>query len=160
MALRGRRRLGHAAVSFGSPISAREYARSRNVNFRALDREARAGHVRTLAGDLMRAIGELVPVVPVPAVAQILLEAPDEFVSEPEIESRVRRLISERGACVPAGDEGIADALRMLTLRRLVLEKTGSYRPTPEGVKILRYYVSSISHLLPESGSSRQTTGD
>jgi glycerol-3-phosphate O-acyltransferase len=162
IALRERRRLGHAAVGFGSPISAREYARSRNINFRALDREARAGQVRTLAGYLMRAIGELVPVVPVPAVAHILVEAPDEFVSEPEIESRVRRLISalfERDACAPPGNGGIADALRMLTLRRLVLEKNGSYRPTLEGVKVLRYYASSISHLLhPEEGSQR--TGD
>jgi glycerol-3-phosphate O-acyltransferase len=164
IALRGRRRLGHAAVSFGSPISAREYAQSRNINFRALDREARAGQVRTLAADLMRAIGELVPVVPVPAVARILIEAPDEFVSEPEIESRVRRLISaleERDARVPLGNEGIANALRMLALRRLVLEKNGSYRPTPEGVKVLRYYAGSISHLLrPEEDSSRQRTGD
>ena len=162
IALRGRRRLGRAAVGFGSPISAREYARSRNVNFRALDREARAGQVRTLAGDLMRAIGELVPIVPVPAVAHILVEAPDEFVSELEIESRVRRLIStleKRDACVPPGNEGIADALQVLTLRRLVLEKNGSCRPTLEGVKILRYYASSISHLLrPEEGLQR--TGD
>lgn len=159
IALRGRRRLGHAAVAFGSPISAREYARSRNINFRALDREARAGQVRTLAGDLMRAIGDLVPVVPVPAVARILVEAPDKFVSEPEIESRVRRLIStleERGARVPARNESIVDALRMLALRRLVLEKNGSYRAALEGVKVLRYYASSISHLLrPEEGSQR-----
>ena len=146
IALRGRRRLGHAAVSFGSPISAREYARSRNINFRALDREARAGQVRTLAGDLMRSIGELVPVVPVPAVAHILVEAPYEFISGQEIESRARRLISsERGACVAPENEGVADALRMLTLRRLVLEKNGSYRPTLEGVEILRYYAGSIA---------------
>jgi glycerol-3-phosphate O-acyltransferase len=156
-ALRGRRRLGRAAVRFGSPISAREFARSRNIDFRALDREARAGQVRTLAGDLMRAIGELVPVVPVPAVAHILI--PDEFVSEQEIESRVRRSISAleaRGAWVPAG--GVADALRILTLRGLVLERDGSYRPTREGVRFLRYYSSSISHLRPEEGS--RSTGD
>jgi glycerol-3-phosphate O-acyltransferase len=156
IALRGRRRLGRAAVAFGAPISAREYARSRNVNFRALDREARAGHVKTLARDLMRAIGELVPIVPVPAVARILVEAPDEFISEPEIESRVRRLTSslfERGACIPPRSKGIADALRVLTLRRLVLEKDGSYRPTREGVKFLRYYAGSISHYFPKECS-------
>ena len=67
--------------------------------------------------------------------------------------------LEKRDACVPPGNEGIADALQVLTLRRLVLEKNGSCRPTLEGVKILRYYASSISHLLrPEEGLQR--TGD
>jgi glycerol-3-phosphate O-acyltransferase len=153
VALHGRRRLGHAAVSFGAPISARRYARSRGINFRTLDREARVGQVRILARNLMQAIGEILPIVPVPVVAHILVEAPDGLLPKLEIESQVQRLVStleERSAraCIPPGHEGIEYGLRTLTLRRLALRKYESYRPALDGVKVLRYYANSISHLL------------
>jgi glycerol-3-phosphate O-acyltransferase len=83
LALRGRR-LARAAVNFGTPISAREYLRTHDVDFRALGREERVEWVRILARTLMQTIGEIMPVVPVPVIARI-------FVRDPRGSSRPQR---------------------------------------------------------------------
>jgi hypothetical protein len=37
----------------------------------------------------------------------------------------------------------------MLTLRRLVAEHEGTYRPVPAELSVLIYYANSIAHLMP-----------
>ncbi|HET7480764.1 MAG TPA: 1-acyl-sn-glycerol-3-phosphate acyltransferase, partial [Rubrobacteraceae bacterium] len=49
----GRFRLGTAAVGFGAPVSAREYAAARGVEFREMEREERIEEVKRLARRLM-----------------------------------------------------------------------------------------------------------
>jgi glycerol-3-phosphate O-acyltransferase len=154
-ALRAGRRFGHAAVCFGTAISAREYARG--VNFRALDREARIERVQSLARTLMQTIGEIVPAVPMPLIARVFVQIP-EGLSGPEIADRVRALASdleERGVYGSGLDHGaVGEGLRTLALRRIILEENGSYRVAPGGEELLRYYANSISHLFePESAS-------
>jgi len=150
-ALRGPARLGYAAVRFGRPVSAGEWARSRSLDLRNLSPEARVERVREFARDLMDSIGGLVPVLPVPVVASVLLEAPGEAVSTKEVALRARALVSkleDRGAWACFGeDDAFEAALRMLESRRLVVRKEDYYRAAPEGVKLLRFYAASISQL-------------
>jgi glycerol-3-phosphate O-acyltransferase len=139
--LRARRgvsfRLGTAAVGVGEPVSAREYAASREVEFRELAREDRIEEVRLLAGLLMRAINESIPRTAVPLIARALIEAPERSLPEDRLISRARSL---------ADGEAPLDyevALRTLVIRRLVLAERGWYRPAPGSENLLGYYANS-----------------
>ena len=145
------RRLARAAVNFGTPTSAREYARAHDVDFRALDREERVAEVRVLARTLMQTIGEIMPVVPVSAVARVFVRYSGKVLSEPGLMAWVRALVSdlqERGSPVPVKDSDLEAALRILAVRRLLFVDGDLYRAAPGSEKILRYYANAISHLF------------
>jgi glycerol-3-phosphate O-acyltransferase len=154
LAVRGRR-LARAAVNFGTPISAREYTRDHSIDFRTLEREERVERVRVLARTLMGNIGEIMPVVPVPVIAQIFVREPGEVLPGPEVAARVRVLASdlhERGSPVKGSD--LEAALRLLSVRRLLVVDDGLYRAAPGSEKILRYYANAISHLFEPEGKT------
>ncbi len=130
-------RLGGAADSVGTPISAREYAASRGVAFRELEREGRIEEVKVLAHLLMQAINDSVPPLVVPLIALALTEAPERTLPENRLILRTRNLAQ--------GDEPLdyEAALRTLVMRQLVLAERGGYRPAPGAEKILVYYANS-----------------
>jgi len=130
-------RLGAAAVGFGAPLSAREYAASRGVAFGELEREARIEEVKVLARLLMLTINDSIPPVAVPLVARALIEAPETTVPKNSLLSRARSLSQSKA---PLDYEA---ALRTLVMRRLVLAESGEYRPAPGGEKLLAYYANS-----------------
>ena len=147
-------RFGYACVDFGSPVSLREYARLRGLDFRALDKETRIARVEELGRELMRGIGEVIPVVPVPLVATVFVREPERARSELELKAEVLELmrgLAARGAhvYVPRKDQdyAIVVGLRMLTLRHLVEEREGLFSARPEELPLLRYYANSIAHL-------------
>ena len=157
LALRGRWfRFGYACVSFGAPLSLRQYAKERGIDFRVLDQAARFAEVERLANVLMDKVGNVVPVLPVALVATALLDASAPL-SMLELKSNVLALaqrLAARGAHVhiPRGDQDYAIdvGLRMLRLRHLVAEQDGLYRIEAEEAPLLRYYANSIAHLLAE----------
>ena len=60
--LRGRwHRFGYACVSFGAPLSLRQYVKERGIDFRVLDQAARFAEVERLADVLMAKVGAVVP---------------------------------------------------------------------------------------------------
>ena len=130
-------RLGGAAVGVGTPVSAREYAASRGVAFRELEREGRIEEVKVLAHQLMQAINDSVPPLAAPLIALALTEAPERTLPENRLILRARNLAQ--------GDEPLANeaALRTLVMRQLVLAERGDYRPAPGDEKILVYYAHS-----------------
>jgi glycerol-3-phosphate O-acyltransferase len=161
-------RNGYACVNFGRPISMRAHARENGLDFpRLADAERRAA-VQQLGGVLMQAIGQIVPVLPVPLVASVLLRDPLAALSELELKAEVNQLIASleaRGIPVylPRADRDYAInvGLRMLLLRRLVQEDGGLLRPSPDELPLLRYYAYSIAHLLhaQRSPDERQVAG-
>src|SRR5262249_696282 len=68
-------RFGYACVNFGTPVSMRAYAAARNVDFRHMPKEQRTREVAELGRHLMEQVGRLIPVLPVPLVATVLLRA-------------------------------------------------------------------------------------
>ncbi|MFA6312326.1 MAG: hypothetical protein WC681_12665, partial [Sterolibacterium sp.] len=44
-------------------------------------------------------------------------------------------------------DYAFGVGLRMLTLRRIVLEEDGLFRPAPDELEMLAYYANAIAHL-------------
>ena len=147
-------RFGYACVSFGSPISMRHYLGEQKLDLRTLSREERTVHLERLGAELMRAIGGVIPALPVPLVATVLVQA-GEPLSELELQARALRLIEalEAGGAhvyIPRRDQAYAieAGLRMLTLRHLVEESEGLYIARPEEMHVLRYYANSLAHLV------------
>jgi len=147
-------RFGYACVNFGTPISMREYCRSRGIDFQALSAEARRAAVAALGTELMRAVGRIVPVVPVPLLAAVFVAQPQRALSELELKAEVGRLLARLEAAgahvyIPRGDldYALTVGLRMLRLRRLVEEQEGLFRARQEEIPLLAYYANSIAHL-------------
>ncbi len=148
-------RLGYACVNFGSPVSVRAWAAARGIDFDHLPREQRQAEVAALGRHLMEQVGQLIPVLPVPLVATVLLQQSGRAIGELELKSAVAVLVQSlesRNArlYLPRGDwdYAVSAGLRMLTLRHLVDEQDGLYCARPNEAALLRYYANSIAHLL------------
>jgi glycerol-3-phosphate O-acyltransferase len=148
-------RFGYACVNFGTPISMREYCRSRNLDFRAMSAEERRATMTRLGRELMDAVGRIVPVLPVPLMASVFVAQPQRAWSALELKAEVGRLLArlEAGGAhvyIPRGDldYALTVGLRMLRLRRLVDESDGLFRAREAELPLLAYYANSIAHLL------------
>ena len=153
--LRGRwYRYGYACANFGAPISLRKYLEYNHWDPATLDRDARAARVTELAGDLMTAVGRIVPVLPVSLVARLFADEPEREWTEAEIRSRAQALQKEYESLgahvyVPRQDPdySVMVGLRMLLLRRLVIGSNGRFRVNPAELPVVRYYANAIAHL-------------
>ena len=157
----GRRwhRFGYACVNFGTPVSLTSYLARKRLRPKSMEREHRFSEVRNLAGELMAGIARVIPVLPVPLVATILLRAGEDGLNELGIKSEAWKLLgvlNSRGAHVyiPRNDEDYAltVGLQMLTLRRLVVQQDGIFRIVRKELPVLRYYAESIRHFLAPGG--------
>ncbi len=162
--LLGRRyRYGYACVNFGSPVSMREHLRSRGVDLRGLDDATRRAAVQEVGQLLIARIGAIVPVLPVPLVATVLLRDLHKPLTPLEVKAAVQALMARVEAAgaqvyVPRADRDYAVdvGLRMLTLRHLVEERDGLLQVQPEELPLLRYYANSVAH-LPGISPSKST---
>jgi glycerol-3-phosphate O-acyltransferase len=159
-------RFGYACVNFGTPLSMRGYLRERGLDLRHLSREERMNHLERLGAELMEGIGGVIPALPVPLVATVLVASAGEPLSELELKGRTLDLMNrlERAGAhvyIPRRDQdyAIVAGLRMLTLRHLVEERDGLYAAVPAEMPLLRYYAGSIAHLVESRETSRAATG-
>jgi glycerol-3-phosphate O-acyltransferase len=150
-------RMGYACVNFGTPVSVRAWVAERGVDLDHLDREQRHAEVAALGRHLMAEVGRLIPVLPVPLVATVLLREPVRPFSLFDLKSAVAELVTrlEAGGArlyVPRRDwdYAVGAGLRMLTQRHLVDEIDGLYNARASEQPLLRYYANSIAHLLAE----------
>lgn len=159
-------RFGYACVSFGMPVSLRAYLSENRLDFRALPPDVRHKEIERLGVRLMNDVGRVVPALPVSLVTTALLEA-GYPVTLFELKGRVFTLIARlesSGAYVhiPRADRDYAIdvGLRMLKLRRLVIEEFGQYRADPQELPLLRYYANAIGHLFGEAASTELSPAD
>ena len=152
-------RFGYAAVQFGSPISLRSYCHDRALDFRRFDSNARFDHVTILADHLMQAVGALVPALSVPLIAIVLRDVPGPF-TDLELKAKVQHVLdklSDTGArhliFDAANSFAIDKAIRMLTVRHILLSDGEFFRANPSEADLIDYYAHSIDHLL-EAGSA------
>jgi len=166
---RGRwKKFGYASVNFGTPISMREYVARQRLDFRALARDNRHAAVETLMGDLMAAVGRVIPVLPVSAVSATLMRDPDRIFTELELKAATHRTLVDLTAAgahvyIPRGDEDLAidRGLEMLRLRHLIADEEGSLISAREGdMAMLSYYANSIEHLLPREAKPVEVLSD
>jgi len=148
-------RFGYACVNFGAPVSMKEYCALRGLDFQKLLGEDRRRAIGDLGKHLMSRVGSIVPVVPVPLIAWVLLKSSPNPISEFELKAAVEHLIGKLEAAgahvyVPRKDldYAVTVGLRMLTLRHLVEEKDGLFVGRAPDLPLIRYYANSIAHLL------------
>ena len=148
-------RFGYACVNFGRPLSMRHWVAERSIDFRGLSEEARHREVEQVACAIMEAVARIIPVLPVSLVASVFARHPEARLSELELKSEVYELIRrlERAGAhiyVPRGDldYAVGVGLRMLTLRRIVMEEQGVYRGSPEDRDVIAYYANAIEPLV------------
>jgi glycerol-3-phosphate O-acyltransferase len=129
------RSFGTAAAGFGAPVSLRAH-------------RAAGGSVESLGERLMRAIAEVVPVLPVPLVARALGSG---AASREELAERVKALIERlqaTGAVLKLPPQGLAAALdeglTPLIRRGLVTE---DLRPVASEQALLAFYAASVPDL-------------
>ncbi|HEY7514090.1 MAG TPA: 1-acyl-sn-glycerol-3-phosphate acyltransferase [Vicinamibacteria bacterium] len=154
--LRRARRYGKACVNFGTPLSVDDWLAAR-PGVLELPREERLPRLQELADEVMRRIGAVMPVTPVPLAATALLAHRGDTIARGEWESELDRLrtrLREAGAPVLADEKTSAEildrALVMLTLRRVVAREGEGFRVDRGQEALLRYYAGSIAHFLEE----------
>lgn len=139
-------RFGFAAVSFGAPVSLRNFAG-----------EATEDPTRRLAQTLMRRIGAIVPVLPVPLISWLLLERGAQSQAQLEMGiSEVVRKLPEAYIYLPRDNRGYTaeTGLRQLIRRGVVTEVDGRFIAVPKERPLLEYYANSIRHLMPAEDPS------
>jgi len=140
-------RFGYACVSFGEPLSLREF----------LARTPGGETVPELGAELSARIGRVIPVLPVSLVASVF-KAADRPLSMTEVRAAATGLLERLHTAgahthIPRAslDYAVEVGMRMLTLRRIVTEAEGIYAAAPDEAGLLGYYANSIAHLLPEA---------
>lgn len=137
--LRGKyTRFGYAAASFGAPLSLQAFAKDHDIR------------PDTVADELITRIGDVVPVLPVPLVASILVEQGPMTRDALEAQVATRLGQYEEGYVhVARGDEAYtADVgIRGLMRRALIAQTDGVIDITPKGRDVVPYYAATLSHL-------------
>ncbi|MCB1356834.1 MAG: 1-acyl-sn-glycerol-3-phosphate acyltransferase [Maritimibacter sp.] len=142
-------RFGYASVSFGQPLSLTRFIEENPMV---------ADHpTGLLARQLMARIRAVVPVLPVPVVAAVLLEDDESGgtgLTREEIAARFAALVADmeaRGAHVHMpradGDNAVDFALRHLELRKVIRRAGARFRINPEDRALVSYYANTIAHL-------------
>lgn len=131
---------GTASVGFGRPVSLAEFLG---------DRQPTPQDTARLAREMMARIEAVMPVLPVPLVAGILLDAAPLPPGRIEIRVAARlAMLQARGIALPRRDAArvTADALELLGQRGLLVEEAGGLRPAPGAEAVLGFYAASIAH--------------
>ncbi len=156
MSTRRWKRYGRATVVIGEPVPVGPWLAAKGRIF-DLPRAERLGEVQTFCDDMMRRIGEIIPVTAVPLVCAALQTFDAEYVEEEKLLARIEELrdvLVARGAEVvePARDaaETFERAYRMLRMRHVLLRQGTAYVILPRGRELISYYANGIAHLCGE----------
>jgi glycerol-3-phosphate O-acyltransferase len=145
-------KFGYAAVSFGRPVSLKVFGSTTEGDITV-----------PLAKTLMKQIGAIVPVLPVPAVSWLLLK--NGPMTRAEVETGLSQIVVELPKAhihLPRDDRDYAAevGLRNLTERKILTVEDGKYTPNPENVELLMYYANSIRHLMPAEDPAVSATAN
>jgi len=144
-------RFGYASVSFGDPVSLKEFVKTCPDNV-----------TECVAENVMERVREVVPVLPVPMVATVLLAADGPMTKE-EVVKRVCELakwLEANGAHIHVPRDSLDYAaefgLTLLAKRRMLTEQDGRYSVNSEEKPALQYYANSIAYLIKRARESSQ----
>jgi glycerol-3-phosphate O-acyltransferase len=130
-------KFGVASVSFGKPLSLREFATHH------------AELPRTLGRELMTRIENVMPILPIPVLSTVLLEAADGA-TRADLELAVTKyfagLDDDTAHNVSCGDAAsiVAEGLKVMAARRLIRQTGSIVRVKDDQRHILEYYANSI----------------
>lgn len=144
-------RFGFACVNFGHHISTAAYCRECGINFSVLSREKRFPEVEKLSLRLLDSIRTIIPVLPVPLAAYVLVENRDTWMTEFDLKARIYNMMEDlkaNGATVnipgKSREDTINSAINMLKIRKMIIRNDGLLKADPDMLDILSYYANSI----------------
>ncbi len=146
-------RYGYAAVSFGAPVSLERFSRLCDGDLTA-----------AIGRELMARIRDMVPVLPVPLLADCLLRADRAMSRAQVIESvcgRVSEMLESGAHVRPAGEtpeKEVEVAINHLLMRRMISETAAGIRVVDSERALLEYYAASVEH-FHENGPPERRTG-
>ncbi|MBI4421716.1 MAG: hypothetical protein HY560_12895, partial [Gemmatimonadetes bacterium] len=149
------RRYGAVAVNFGTPASVRAWL-AQHAGVLDAPKEERLPKVQALADEVMRRIGTIIPVTPVPLVSAALLSFGDTIVRRDRLLERLdeyRKHLVQTDAKLMHAERGVYAILdrgaRLLCLRRVIYQEEDALVMLPTQRPLLEFYANSIRHLLP-----------
>jgi glycerol-3-phosphate O-acyltransferase len=153
--LTGRYRgFGVASANFSQPLSLRAWSAARGVDLQDCEKATFFETVEALGNELTARTVEVIPVLAVPLIAMVLLEAGGSL-TEAELKRRTREEMEAlRGLGAHIGikdgseDDALDAGMTMLTGRRLVVvDGQGLVTPRDEERPLLQYHANSIIQL-------------
>ncbi len=159
------RRYGRAAVIVGDPVPmapwfTAEDARAGGSLF-DLPREERLGRVQSVCDDMLKRIGEIIPVTPVPLVCAAIQSFDSDVITRAALLERIgemREVLVELNGRELRRDRDIAEtfdiAYRMLRMRHVLTRHGETYVVLGRGRELVSYYANSVAHLLGEYEAS------
>ena len=136
-------RFGYASVSFGDPVSLREFVKTCPDNV-----------TECVAEKVMERVRNVVPVLPVPLVATVLLAA-DRPLTGDEVAAQVTELakwLEANGAHIHVPRDSLDYAaeigLKILAMRHMAIEENETYVASEKEQAALQFYANSIAHLI------------
>ncbi len=146
------RRFGYASVNFGEPISMTDWCHNKGMEFTHLENAERFAAVDRLANELMERIADVIPVLPLPLLASVVLEHRDNWESALALKTFALNKIDklrEQGAPIRITDGAcesvLSNALNMLCERKMLEPQNGLLRAAPDAEDLLAYYANSIN---------------
>ncbi|MBI1417702.1 MAG: glycerol-3-phosphate acyltransferase [Limimaricola sp.] len=129
---------GTASVSFGEPLDLGPFIDT-----------VKADLGTALGAEMMKRIAAVIPVLPVPLVARLMLAG--AVTDRAELRIAVQGaldVLASRGVALPRRDAAkiTSDALDILIKRKLVLEDANGLRAAPDAADVLGFYADSIAH--------------
>jgi glycerol-3-phosphate O-acyltransferase len=146
-------RYGYASVNFGVPVSMRNYCEQHDLDFKHLEKDQRIQKVVELANHLMNELRFVMPIIPVPILCAVLLNAKENPISSLEIFSDCDTLIDSmiaKGAAMKPEQKPrhrtLSNSLEMLSQRGLLTEIDDHYTINKSNQRLVEYYANSIEH--------------
>lgn len=150
-------RLGYACVSFGNPISLKEWSSKRGNSLETQDPDKKNKAIEKLGKLLIGEVGKVIPALPVALVATVFENTSNNNgLDELQIKHAISELVLKLEKAgnhvhIPREDldYALSTGLRMLVLRHMLsVDADGIYRRNEEESVLLSYYANSIAHLV------------
>jgi glycerol-3-phosphate O-acyltransferase len=148
------KRYGRAAVVVGNPVPLDGWF-SANPDLFSIPRPERLARVQTFCDGVMDRIGRLVPVTPVPLACAAVQSLDRDYIPRAMLLARMsemRDVLVELNGRVVRTDRTIEEtldvAMRMLGMRRILIEHPEGFAVVPRNRELVSYYANSIAHLL------------
>ncbi len=134
-------RFGYASVSFGDPVSLRAFVKTCDSNV-----------TECVAKEVMQRVRDVVPVLPVPLVAAVMLatKKPMDAAQVATAVTALAQKMQANGAHIHVPRDSLEYAaeigLKILSLRHMVTETNGTYMANEDEQTTLEFYANSITH--------------
>lgn len=156
---------GRAAVSFGPALSTSAWLASHGSTIDALDDEKRKAIVAPIAGEIIKQISDMIPVLPVSLVATAVQDMGNDSFSRSDIRRCVLQMIEElRAKSVPMSFDEIGEAtaceegLKVLLSRGVLIQEGGRLFPNSQKRALLDYFARTIAHYFEPAQTEEEAT--